>query len=96
MTNRFFDRQNSCFRDLNRRNSVRPFNFAFKQQRAFVAELEQQLLELEKQFATQRCVPPIPQQRTSTAVSASDSQCHRCTYDDFGLVEGLDLDVSWM
>ena len=93
MTNRLFDRSTS---DLNSRNSVRPFNFALKQQLAFDAELESQLLELEQRFVSKPCVPLLPEQRMNTASTATDDACEPCTYDDFGLVEGLELDVSWM
>ena len=96
MINRLFARPNSSLSYLTRRNPVRPFNFALKQQLAFVADLEAQLQELELRFASNSCPPPIPQQRIDAAAYEPEDVNEPCTYDDFGLVEGLDLDVSWM
>ena len=93
MTNRLFDHSTSL---LSSRSSVRPFNFALKQQLAFAAEIEAQLLELEQRFASEPCTALFPQQRMDAAASAINDAYEPCTYDDFGLVEGLELDVSWM
>ena len=93
MTNRILDRSTS---NVTRRNSELPFNFALKQQRAFVTELEQDLLELERRFTSNQCALCFAQQALNNATTATDSASEPCTYDDFGLVEGLDLDVSWM
>lgn len=89
MINRVFpERAGSPF-SFTGRNFARPFDFATKEQLAFAIELERQLLELEQRFANKACADPIPQQRMG-------GDCEPCTYDDFGLVEGLELDVSWM
>ena len=96
MINRFFDRPNFYSNGYSSENSELPFNFALKQQLLFADDLEEQLLELERRFATKPCPPPIPQQRIDAAAFTTESACEPCTYDDFGLVVGLELDVSWM
>lgn len=96
MINRIFARSKSNF---NSRNSERPFNFTLKQQLAFDAEMDQQLLDLERRFTSDQCAICFAQQQLNTAASAtdgSDGASEPCTYDDFGLVEGLELDVNWM
>ena len=104
MTNRIFTRSNSNFANrssdlIPKLNSEQPFNFAVKRQLAFSAELETQLLELEQHFVSNLRALPSAQQRLSSAAVAivsDDNACGPCTYDDFGLVEGIDLDVHWM
>jgi len=93
MTNRLFDRRTPI---LNSRNFERPVNFTLKEQLAFTAELESQLLEFERRFVNNSCAPLVPRQRINAASSVTGNACEPCTYDDFGLVEGLELDVSWM
>ena len=99
MINRLLNGPNFLF---NRRhiesseNSERPFNFAAKQQLMFAADLEEQLVELEQRYVSKPCASPVPQQRINTAVATADSDCEPCTYDDFGLVVGVELDVCWM
>ena len=93
MTNRIFGRSTKIFA---RRNFVRPFDFDLKQQLVFSAELDQELRELERRFTSKQCAICFVQQDLGTAATASEGASEPCTYDDFGLVEGLDLDVSWM
>ena len=89
MTNRLFPRPTSKFTNL---NSEAAFNFDPEQHRAFAADLDGQMLELEKRHAIKTCAPPIPQERMGAEHGKYDS----CTFDDFGLVQGLEIDVSWM
>ena len=105
MTNRIFARSNSNVVSRNSElNFEQPFNFALKHQLAFSAELESQLLKLEQRFLSNLCTLPTVQQRLSLGVTAIVSDANvsdagaiePCTYDDFGLVEGLELDVHWM
>jgi len=91
MTNRLYSRPKTNFTNP---QPERPFNFAKEQHLTFAADLDGQILELEQRFASKTCAPPIPQQRISTASSNAESE--PCTFDDFGLVQGLEIDVSWM
>ena len=89
MTNRLFPRPTSNFTNL---NSQAAFNFDPEQHHAFAAELDRQILELENRHAIKTCAPPVPQER----IGAADGEYESCTFDDFGLVQGLEIDVSWM
>ena len=93
MTNRFFSRPTSNFTTP---QPERPFNFSKEQHLTFTADLDGQIFELEQRFASKTCTPPIPQQRLGTVASNTDGECEPCTFDDFGLVQGLEIDVSWM
>jgi hypothetical protein len=102
MINRLFDRsfgrQNFSFdRGVFRgaEDPPLPFEFALKQDLAFAADLQQQLLKLEERFAREAC-SHRDAHNSVLAEPALDCRCQRCTYDDFGLVEGLDLDPNWM
>lgn len=92
MTNRLFPRPASNFTNL---SSERPFNFDQEQHLTFTADLDGQLLELEKRHAIKKCATPIPQQRINT-VASTDGEYAPCAFDDFGLVQGLEIDASWM
>lgn len=89
MTNRLFPRPTSNFTNL---NSEQPFNFDPEQHNTLAADLDRQMLELEKRYAIKTCAPPILQER----IGAADVEYESCTFDDFGLVHGLEIDVSWM
>ena len=91
MINSIFDRSKSKF---THRNSERPFDIAGKQQLAFAADLEQELRELERRFTSNFCALSFDQQNADATTTQGVSE--PCTYDDFGLVEGLALDVDWM
>jgi len=93
MTNRLFARPASNFTHP---QPERPFNFAKEQHLIFTADLDGQILELEQRFASKTCASPIPQQRISTASSNADNEPEPCKFDDFGLVQGLEIDVQWM
>jgi hypothetical protein len=77
-------------------NSERPINFHYEQHFAFAADLDRQLLELEQIHAVNPCDCSIPQQRTSTAASTARVEVEPCRFDDFGLVQGLEIDVRWL
>ena len=103
MTNRLLTRLASNFTRLtsnsNNSNSEPPFNFARDQHVTFTADLDRQMLQLEKRHGNKADAPPIPQQRISTVASTvenADGEFEPCTFDDFGLVQGLEIDVSWM
>lgn len=93
MTNRLFAHVASNFTNT---NPEPPFKFARKQHLTFTADLDGQILELEQRHASKACAPPIPQQRIGIAASTTDGECEQCTFDDFGLVQGLEIDVQWM
>ena len=94
MTNRFFSRPTSNFTNP---RPERPFYFATEQHLTFSADLDGKILELEQRHTSKTCASPIPQQRINTASSNADSsKSEPCTFDDFGLVQGLEIDVSWM
>ena len=93
MTNRFFSRPTSNFTTP---QTERPFNFTKEQHLTFTADLDGQIFELEQRFASKTCTPPIPQQRLGNVASDTDGEFEPCTFDDFGLVQGLEIDVSWM
>ena len=93
MANRLFERFNSSFTNS---NSQRARNFSRTEHLLFAAVLDGQLLELEKRHTNQTCAPPDPQQRISDTLPADPQTTERCSFDDFGLVEGLEIDVSWM
>jgi hypothetical protein len=93
MINRLSARPGSSFTNS---NSERPFDFAREQHLKFSADLDGQILELEQRHALQTCAPQIPQQRINTNASTAHDEREPCTFDDFGLVQGLEIDVSWM
>lgn len=93
MTNRLFPRPESNFTNF---NSQRPANSSRQQHLAFAADLERQILEFEQRHAMQTCDPSIPQQRISNVASTAHAESEPCLFDDFGLVQGLEIDVRWM
>ena len=93
MINRLFARATS---NITIPNSEHPFHFAKEQHLKFSADLDGQMLELERRHACKTCAPLIPQQRINTVEPIVECPVESVTYDDFGLVQGLQIDVSWM
>jgi len=67
--------------------------YSREQHLTFTADLDEKILVLEHRHTNKTCVPAIPQQRISTVEPTTDEPC---TFDDFGLVQGLEIDVRWM
>lgn len=93
MINRLFARPQSNFTHP---NSQRPVNFARERHLTFAADLDRQMLECEQRHAVKTYVPSIPRHRIGTAASTPHVEIESCMFDDFGLVQGLEIDVRWM
>jgi len=93
MTNRFFARPVTYFA-ISRFDLTLRFNDDRHQ--AFGAELAEQLVELEQRQEGHTSMLLVDQK----TAAASDNPCgdadQPCTYDDFGLVQGLEIDVRWI
>lgn len=81
MINRIFTNPKSNLAVLNTDHS---FSFSRKQQLATFVKLDEQMLKFEKRYLCR------------TPASHASSTIEPCTYDEFGLLAGVELDVSWM
>ncbi len=93
MTNRFFDHANS---NLLNPTSERPFKFARQQHLELSAKIDGLMLELERRYSSEKRVAPIARDRFSTVMFTTDDVPEPSQFDDFGLVQGLEIDVRWM
>ena len=92
MTNRFFPSHVTVF--PNCVADSKP-GFDKDQYQALSIELDLQLLELEQRQSCKTIIFQDRQENVAATVGAG-SETEPCTYDDFGLVQGLEIDVSWM
>ena len=76
-------------------NSERPLNFAGRHHLRFSVEMEALMLALEQRHVSEKCAS-FERRRVSDVSPIAKDQFEPCAFDDFGLVQGLEIDARWM